>query len=94
MFYVYLLSSQPHGTLYVGKTNDLLRRVGKHKLKAVAGFTSKYGVDRLVWFEQHETLEAAFGREKRIKGWKRAWKTALIEEDNPHWIDLYPTLSP
>jgi putative endonuclease len=94
MYYVYLLSSQPHGTLYIGKTSDLLRRVGEHKSKAVLGFTSKYGVDQLVWFEPHETLEGAFRREKEIKQWKRAWKIQLIEKDNPHWIDLYYSLSP
>ena len=94
MFYVYLLASQPHGTLYAGKTNDLLRRVGEHKIKAVPGFTAKYGVDRLVWFEAHETLEAAFRREKQIKNWKRAWKISLIERDNPHWIDLFHGLTP
>ena len=69
MFFVYLLASQPHGTLYVGTTNDLFRRIWEHKIKAVPGFTAKYGVDRLVWFEAHETLESAFLREKRIKGW-------------------------
>jgi putative endonuclease len=94
MYYVYLLSSRPHGTLYVGKTNDLLRRISEHKSKAVTGFTQKYGVHRLVWFEPHETLEAAFRREKQMKGWKRAWKIQLIEKDNPHWIDLYSGLSP
>lgn len=93
MYYVYLLASQPHGTLYIGKTNDLLRRVWEHKNKVVPGFTEKYGVDRLVWFEAHETLEAVFRRERQLKGWKRAWKIQLIEKDNPHWIDLYPSLS-
>jgi putative endonuclease len=62
-------------------------------VKPVPGFTSKYGVDRLVWFEGHDTLEAAMQREKRIKSWKRAWKIELIEKDNPHWIDLYPSIS-
>jgi len=94
MFYVYLLASQPFGTLYAGMTDDLMRRVWEHKIKAVPGFTAKYGVDRLVWFEAHETLESAFGREKQIKEWKRAWKIEMIERDNPHWIDLYPSLSP
>ena len=94
MFYVYLMASQPFGTLYVSKTNDLLRRIWEHKIKAIPSFTAKYGVDKLMWFEAHETLESAFRREKQIKGWKRAWKIALIEEDNPHWIDLYPSLSP
>jgi putative endonuclease len=94
MAFVYLLSSKPHGTLYVGSTLDLARRIWEHKTKAVPGFTGKYGVDRLVWFEEHESLATAAQRERRIKEWKRAWKIQLIEEDNPHWIDLYPSLSP
>jgi putative endonuclease len=94
MFFVYLLASQPHGTLYAGMTDDLLRRVWEHKIKAVPGFTAKYSVDRLVWFEAHETLESAFGREKQIKGWKRAWKIEMIEHDNPQWSGLYQSLSP
>jgi putative endonuclease len=93
MAFVYLLASKPFGTLYVGSTGDLIRRVGEHKIKAIPGFTAKYGVDRLVWFEIHESLAAAAQRERRIKGWKRAWKIELIESDNPHWIDLYPNLS-
>jgi putative endonuclease len=93
MFLVYLLAIKPHGTLYVGSTSDLVRRVWEHKAKAVSGFTTKYGVDRLVWFERHNTLEAAMQGERRIKGWKRIWKIRLIERDNPHWIDLYPELS-
>ena len=75
-------------------TDDLLRRVWEHKIKAVPGFTTKYSVDRLVWFESHETLEFALLREKRIKGWKREWKIQLIERHNPHWLDLYDELSP
>ena len=94
MFYVYLLSSKPQGTLYVGMTNDLVRRVWEHKIKAVPGFSRKYGTDRLVWFEAHETLESAYRREKQIKEWWRAWKIEMIERDNPYWIDLYPSLSP
>jgi putative endonuclease len=94
MFYVYLLASRPHGTLYVGKTSDLHRRVWQHKTKAVPGFTVKYAVDRLVWFEPHETLESAFRRERQLKGWKRAWKIQLIESDNPYWIDLSADLPP
>ena len=94
MFYVYLLASQPQGTLYAGMTDDLVRRVWEHKIKAVPGFTAKYGVDRLVWFEIHETLESALRREKQIKEWRRAWKIVLIEENNPHWGDLYQSLSP
>jgi putative endonuclease len=94
MFYVYLLASRPYGTLYIGKTSDLLRRVWEHKVKAVPGFATKYGVDRLVWFEPHETLEAVFRRERQMKSWKRDWKIRLIEKDNPHWVDLYSSLSP
>ena len=94
MYWVYLLASRPHGTLYLGKANNLPRRIWEHKSKAVPGFTAKYGVDRLVWFEAHETLESAFRREKQLKGWRRAWKIQLIEKDNPQWIDLYNNLSP
>src|SRR5947209_19847470 len=93
MFFAYLLASQPHGTLYVGMTDDLIRRVWEHKMKLVPGFTAKYGVGRLVWFEAHQTREAAWRREKQIKEWRRAWKIELIERDNPQWIDLYPSLS-
>ena len=93
MFFVYLLASKPHRTLYVGSTSDLVRRVWEHKIKAIPGFTAKYGVNRLVWFERHDTLQAAMQREGRIKGWKRIWKIQLIEQDNPHWIDHYPELS-
>jgi putative endonuclease len=93
MFFVYMLASKRRGTLYTGSTSDLVRRIFAHKVKAVPGFTAKYGVDRLVWFERHDTLEAAMQRERRIKGWKRIWKIELIEKDNPHWLDLYPDLS-
>ena len=75
-------------------TGDLVRRVEEHKLRAVPGFTAKYGVDRLVWFEAHESREAAWRREKQIKEWRRAWKITLIEQDNPDWVDLGPCLSP
>jgi putative endonuclease len=92
MFYVYLLASEPYGTLYVGTTSDLMRRVAEHKAKLVPGFTKKYGIDRLVWFEIHDTGEAALRREKQIKEWKRNWKINLIESDNRHWTDLYPTI--
>ena len=93
MFFAYLLASKPHGTLYTGWTSDLVRRVWEHTVKAVPGFTAKYGVDRLVWFERHDTLEAAMQREGRIKSWKRAGKIELIEQDNPHWINLYSSIS-
>jgi putative endonuclease len=94
MFFVYLLSSQPQGTLYAGVTSDLRKRIWEHKQKAVPGFTTRYDVDRLVWFEPHELWETAIRREKQIKEWKRAWKIQLIEQENPYWIDLYPSLSP
>jgi len=93
MFYVYLLSSGPFGTLYVGMTADLAKRVWEHKVKAIPGFTAKYRVDRLVWYEPHALLEAAFVRERQIKRWKREWKVQLIEADNPQWLDLYPSIA-
>ena len=94
MPFVYLLASKPHGTLYVGSTFELARRVWQHKTRAIPGFAAKYGVDRLVWFETHESLETALVRERQIKKWKRDWKINLIERENPHWADLYPFLSP
>jgi putative endonuclease len=93
MFYVYLLASKPYGTLYVGVTSDLPKRIFEHKSKAVPGFTARYGVDKLVWFEAHDDAEAAIQREKQIKEW-RNWKISLIERENPHWVDLYPSLAP
>jgi putative endonuclease len=89
---VYLLASRRHGTLYLGVTNDLARRVYAHKTKAAAGFTSIYGVDRLVWFETYDDPTTAITREKAIKKWRRDWKIRLIEEQNPEWRDLYPTI--
>ncbi|HEX5454899.1 MAG TPA: GIY-YIG nuclease family protein [Stellaceae bacterium] len=80
-FFVYLLASQVRGTLYVGVTSNLPKRVWEHKIKAVPGFTSRHGVDRLVWFEAHEAAESAIRREKQIKEWKRDWKINLIERD-------------
>jgi putative endonuclease len=88
-FYVYLLASGKHGTLYVGVTNNLVRRVYEHKQKAVASFTSRYGVDKLVWYEIYDDPENAIVREKDIKKWRRDWKTRLIEESNPDWHDLF-----
>jgi putative endonuclease len=92
-FYVYILASHIGGTLYIGVTNDLIRRVGEHKLKLVEGFTEKYDVVKLVYFEQFDDPENAIRREKRLKKWSRAWKIALIEKDNPDWIDLYPEIA-
>ena len=93
MHYVYLLASKPFGTLYLGMTSDLARRVWEHKNKVVPGFTTRYGVDRLVWFEVHDSAGAALQREKRIKEWRRDWKINLIERDNPHWLDLSSILT-
>src|ERR1700674_1426074 len=93
MFYVYLLASKPYGTLYVGTTSDLVRRIWEHKNKVVPGFTNRYGVDQLVWFEAHESGDAALQREKQIKGWKRDWKINLIERENRYWRDLSLTLT-
>ena len=90
MYFVYLLASKPYGTLYVGVTSNLAKRLAEHKAKLVRGFTAKYGVDRLVWFECHDGHASALQREKRIKEWKRDWKINLIESDNPRWLDLMP----
>lgn len=86
---VYLLASGRNGTLYVGVTSDLVKRTWQHKQHFVEGFTRRYGVDRLVWYEFHQSMESAILREKRLKKWKRAWKIRLIEESNPNWRDLY-----
>jgi putative endonuclease len=88
-YYVYILASKIGGTLYVGVTNDLVRRVYQHRQKLADGFTKKYGVSKLVYYETHSDIEAAIVREKQMKKWNRAWKIRLIEEDNPNWDDLY-----
>ena len=92
-YFVYILASGRNGTLYVGVTNDLTRRVWEHKAKEVGGFTAKYGVDKLMWFEAHEDINEAIHREKQIKRWHRDWKIALFRDTNPDWHDLYPTLT-
>jgi putative endonuclease len=92
-YYVYLLASRKHGTLYVGVTSDLVRRVYEHKTKAVPGFTSKYGVDRLVWYECYDDPVSAITREKELKKWRRDWKISLIEEDNPDWTDRFDIIT-
>jgi putative endonuclease len=89
---VYILASGWDGTLYVGVTSDLIKRVWEHKNDLIEGFTKQYRVHNLVWFEQHETMESAILREKAIKEWNRARKIELIEESNPKWQDLYPEL--
>ncbi|MDD5365107.1 MAG: GIY-YIG nuclease family protein [Gallionellaceae bacterium] len=89
---VYILASQRNGTLYIGVTSDLVKRVWEHKGHFVESFTKEYGVDQLVWYELHETMESAITREKQLKKWNRRWKLHLIEEVNPEWKDLYETL--
>jgi putative endonuclease len=86
---VYILASKRNGTLYVGVTSDLIQRVWQHRNDLAEGFTKRYGVHRLVWYEQCGTMQTAIAREKAIKEWKRAWKIKLIEEVNPDWRDLY-----
>ncbi len=92
-FHVYLLANRRDGTLYLGVTRDLARRVHEHKSKILPGFSQKYGVDRLVWYEEYPTAVEAIEREKDIKKWRRQWKVNLIEESNPDWADLYPMLA-
>jgi putative endonuclease len=92
-FYVYILASRIGGTLYIGVTSDILRRVYEHKSGATESFTKRHDVNRLVYFECFDEIEQAIHREKRLKKWTRAWKISLIEKDNPNWIDLYPQLA-
>ena len=87
-FFVYILASRRNGTLYVGMTDNLPRRVWEHQQGAIPGFTKKYGIKTFVWYEPHETRETAFQRERQIKKWNRAWKIQLIERMNPNWRDL------
>jgi putative endonuclease len=91
-YYVYILASNKHGTLYIGVTNDVIRRVYQHKTKAVRGFTKRYNVDKLVYFEIFEDPLSAITREKQLKKWHREWKLQLIEGKNPGWVDLSYTL--
>ena len=91
-FWVYILAIRRNGTLYIGMTDDLVRRVWQHRSGTVAGFTSQYAIKMLVWYEQHETRETAFQRERQMKKWNRAWKLKLIEEVNPRWDDLFEGL--
>jgi putative endonuclease len=91
-YYVYLLASGKHGTLYIGVTNDLIRRGYEHRSKAVDGFTRRYGIDKIVWYEVYEDVLSAIAREKELKKWRRDWKIRLIEEQNPNWMDLYPAI--
>ena len=92
MAYAYMLASRKRGTLYVGVTRDLIRRVYEHKSGFVPGFTRQYNVKLLVWYQHCDSIISAIQREKQMKAWKRAWKIELIETSNPHWHDLHPSL--
>ena len=87
--FVYIMTNKPDGTLYVGVTNDLVRRVYEHRTHAVKGFTDRYNLERLVWYEPHDSPSEAIRREKALKRWHRAWKIDLIEAANPGWRDLW-----
>jgi len=87
-FFVYILANKRNGTLYVGMTDDLVKRVWQHRNEIIPGFATRYGIKLLVWYEPHETRETAFARERQIKKWNRVWKLELIEKQNPSWRDL------
>ena len=93
MFYAYIVASRRNGTIYIGMTDDIAERVYQHKTKATPGFTARYGCDKLVWYEAHDSRESAFLRERQLKEWRRSWKLQLIEDANPTWADLYETLN-
>lgn len=90
---VYILASQRNGTLYIGVTSDLIKRIWEHREGMAEGFTKQYGVKILVWYEQHDTMETAISREKAMKKWRRDWKLKTIEEFNPNWLDLWPQIN-
>ena len=92
-FYVYILASKRNGTLYIGMTDDLVRRIWQHRDGILPGFTKRYGVKTLVWYELHESRDSAFARERQLKKWNRAWKLKLIEERNPAWRDLWEEIT-
>ncbi len=89
-YYVYILASKRNGTIYIGVSNDVLKRTWQHKKKEAEGFTKEYNVSKLVHFEEYKSASQAIAREKQLKNWKRKWKLDLIEEHNPQWRDLYP----
>jgi len=91
-YFVYVLASQPYGTLYIGVTNNIIARVEQHRAGTGSAFTRRYKVHTLVWYEELATIDEAIQREKTMKEWPRQWKINLIEHDNPHWLDLYPSL--
>jgi putative endonuclease len=92
-YYVYIMTNRKEGSLYIGITNNLARRAYEHREKLVSGFTQKYNLHRLVYYETYQTAQEAIQREKNMKEWKRAWKTELIETMNPDWRDLYEELA-
>jgi putative endonuclease len=92
-YYVYMLASRRRGTLYIGVTNNLIKRVYEHRNGLVPGFTKKYKVYRLVWFEIHDDIREAIAKEKRMKRWQRAWKIELVEQQNEDWHDLWPSIA-
>jgi len=87
--WVYIITNQPNGVLYIGVTSDLIRRISEHRAGVIPGFSKRYDLKRLVYFERYEEIVAAIEREKTLKKWGRAWKVRLIVKDNPHWGDLY-----
>jgi putative endonuclease len=93
-FFVYIVASKRNGTLYIGMTDDLIKRAWQHREGVVAGFTREHGIKNLVWYETHDTRESALVRERQMKKWNRAWKLELIEKSNPDWLDLIDGLSP
>jgi putative endonuclease len=92
-FYVYILTNKQNGTLYIGMTDDVVRRVWEHRENAADGFTKQYGLKMLVWFEQHSSRESAFERERQMKKWNRVWKLREIERNNPEWRDLFEEIA-
>ena len=91
-YFVYILTNKKNGVLYTGVTNSLIRRIYEHKQKIIKGFTKKYNLDKLIYFEQHQDILFAIEREKQIKKWNREWKIRLIEKENPDWNDLYDSI--
>ena len=91
-YYIYIMSNKPNGVLYVGVTNDLIRRVYEHRNHLVKGFTAKYNLEMLVWFEQTDDVNSAITREKQLKNWHRQWKIDLIAKQNPSWLDMYESI--
>jgi putative endonuclease len=91
-YYVYIIASRKDGAIYLGVTNDIVRRIYEHRTKVVAGFASRYDITRLVWFEIYEDPISAISREKELKKWRRSWKVKLIEAQNPQWSDLYDSI--